>query len=147
MKNENSSSLVPNNSGMREKTMRRISKSITTSACILFLGLPVLGADQVQSKISTNVSVVQSEFPMARINGNNQLYIRGAEVQKTYKISVSHLGFNNLDEARDYFGALNIEYIVFEAESKDYVLMNLDVSQVGNWTVSDWNGHFAQSVN
>ncbi|MCH2224233.1 MAG: hypothetical protein MK066_05635 [Crocinitomicaceae bacterium] len=148
MKDEYSELLLSNSSGVRIMDVGRVFKMIKRSTCVLFMAIAFQGVAQTQQSPSVqNVSVSAADLPIARIDGGNRLYIRGSKVEKTYRVCVTHLGFNSLSEAKDYFSLLGLEYVKFNAESKDYVLMSLDVNESTseNWSVTDWNEYFSRS--
>ena len=150
MKNENLCSWLPYCLRRKSEEDSCASRLIKLTTFVVLFGLSNIEAVQAQSQTSiSGNTVAQSEYPMARISGSNHVYIRGNAVETTYRISVGHFGFDDVNAARNHFDVLSIDHVKFEAESKDYVLMNLNVSSTttASWTVDDWNEHFALNAN
>ena len=110
----------------------RRSVSISILPKMFFLGaFIVLG--------SFSFAQTTGNEPLARMELSNNITIRTG-LNPTYKIHMSHFGFDTKQEAEAYFLAIDVAYIDFVVLDESTVLMNFDLTDpaVSNWTLADW---------
>lgn len=111
----------------------------------LTLGLLTLGYSpdlQAQSGMQEN-GIQQSAAGMARMTNTNLIMLPGNQVLTSYRINVTHLGFNTLETAQEYFEVLPQKFVHFEVQDAETVFLHLHLheTEVNGWTVKEWNDY------
>jgi len=100
----------------------------------------LLGIIMAVSSVMYAQSAPASNGPsFARMTLDNYVTIRSG-LHEVYKIPVNHFSFASTAEAEAYFHARKVDFITFQVDDVNTVLMHFDLSNksVEGWTINEW---------